>query len=76
MSSFEITSGNWNITIKGVTVKIGDNINLLGNVIFNTDKNGSESIIYMYCDGCNNFISIDFNQITKTITRIYFVELT
>jgi hypothetical protein len=76
ISKFEITNSNWSMTINGVTIKVGDNISLLGNVIFNTNIGGSKSILYMYCDGCNSFIGIDFNQITKTITKIYFIELT
>jgi hypothetical protein len=76
LGMFKITNSNWSMTINGVTITVGDNISLLGNVIFNTNNRESKSILYMYCDGCNSFIGIDFNQITKTITKIYFIELT
>ena len=74
LSSFKITRSNWSITIQGVTVKIGDNINLLGNVTFNTRSNGTKSIIYQYCNGCNSFIYIYFDQSNNRIVRIGFAE--
>ncbi len=76
LSSFSITNNKFNITIKGKTITIGDNINKLGNMIFNTNNDNSKSILFMECDGCNNFIFIEFNQSTKVITKIGYVELT
>jgi hypothetical protein len=74
--AFKISKNNWNITIQGVTVTIGTNISALGNVVLNTQKNGNKSIIYQYCDGCNNFIYIYFDQFTNEITEIGFIEQT
>ncbi|WP_299105713.1 hypothetical protein [uncultured Tenacibaculum sp.] len=76
VSNIKITSNSYLITIKGITVTIGDNISKLGMVNFNTNKDGSKSIIYQYCDGCNNYIYIHFNQASKKITEIGFIELT
>jgi len=76
ISRFEITSNSSSITINGVTITIGSSINLLGNVIFNTMNDGYKSIVYMYCNGCNNFISIRFNQLTNIITKIIYIEQT
>ena len=76
ISGFNITNSNWNITIQGITVTVGDNISLLGNVVFNMMNNGNQSIVYQYCDGCNNFISIRFNRITNIITEIIYIEQT
>ena len=76
LGAFNITNNNSNITIQGVTVTIGDNISALGNVIFNTMSNGNQSIVFQYCDGCNNFISIRFNQTTNIITEIIYIEQT
>jgi hypothetical protein len=76
LSSFEITNNNFNITIKGKTITIGDNINILGYVIFNTMNDNKKSIVYMYCEGCNNYISVRFDQTTKIITEIYYIEQT
>ncbi|TXD47828.1 hypothetical protein [Polaribacter sp. IC063] len=74
--AFKIIKNNWNITIQGITITIGDNISALGNVVFNTDADGGKSIVYQYCDGCNNFIYIDFDQQTNKITKIGFIEQT
>ena len=75
LSGFKITNSNSNITIQGITVTIDDNISLLGNVVFNTMNDGNRSIVYMYCEGCNNFISIRFNQL-NIITEIIYIEQT
>lgn len=76
VSNIKITNNNSSITIQGITVTIGDHISKLGTVKFNKKVNGSKSIIYQYCDGCNNYIYIYFNQTTKKITEIGFIELT
>lgn len=76
LGTFNITNNNSNITIRGITVTLGDNISLLGNVVFNTMSDGSKSIVYQYCDGCNNLISIRFNQLTNIITEIIYIEQT
>ena len=75
LSSFYITDSNWSINIQGITIKIGDDISLLGNVVFNTRSNGIKSIIYQFCDGCNSFIYIYFNKLTNKIIEIGFVEI-
>ncbi|OUR93973.1 hypothetical protein A9Q87_04515 [Flavobacteriales bacterium 34_180_T64] len=74
LGAFQITNGNYNISIQDITFTIGDNISLLGNIVFNTTNNGSPSIVYMHCEGCNNFIIIRFNQLTNTITDIQYIE--
>jgi hypothetical protein len=76
LSKFEILNNNASITIKNVTITIGDHTNTLGNVVFNTQKDNSKSIVYSTCDGCNNFIVIEFNQSTNIITKIYYLEMT
>lgn len=76
LSAIHITNNNYNITIQGTAITVGDNINLLGFVDINTNTDGSKSILYMYCNGCNNYISIDFNQDTNKITSIHYIEQT
>ncbi len=77
LGSFKITNNNSNITIKGINVTIGDNISALGkSVIFRTLSNGIKIIKYKPCVGCNNSITIRFNQVTKIITEIYYIEQT
>lgn len=74
LAMFEITRSNWSITIQGVTVRIGDNKNLLGSLTTNTNTDGNKSIVYQFCNGCNSFIYIDFDQSTNIITKIGFAE--
>ena len=77
LGGFDITNNNISITIKGITFSIGDNISVLGSdIVFNISKDGSKSILYQFCYGCNNYIGIYFDQETKLITAIYYIELT
>lgn len=76
LGGFEITNNNWSLTIQGKTVTIGSDISILGNPSINNKRDGGKSIIYQYCDGCNNFIYIDFNETTNKITKIGFIEQT
>ena len=50
LGGFEIVNNNASLTVKGVTITIGDHINTLGNVVFNTQKDNSKCIIYATCD--------------------------
>jgi len=76
LGGFDIINNNFSITINGTRVTVGDNISLLGNTIKNTKSDGTLGILYMYCNGCNNFISIDYNQITNIIEKITYIEQT
>ena len=77
ISGFEILNNNVSMTIQGITFTIGDNISVLGsNIVFNTRRDGSKSILYQFCVGCNDFIAIDFDQQTKVITDIYYIDMT
>ena len=73
--AFEITKNNWNLTIQGITITIGDNISALGSVVFNTQTNDGKSIVYQYCDGCNNFLSLYLDS-NNLITKIIYIEQT
>lgn len=68
---FKISS----ITINGITINIGDNINLLGNnILFNERTDGTMSIIYSLFDYDGFSIVIEFDQNTNIITKIeYYV---
>jgi hypothetical protein len=76
LGGFQIFNSIASITIKGVNFTIGDNISVLGYVVFNTMNDNKKSIVYMYCEGCNNYISVRFDQTTKIITEIYYIEQT
>ena len=76
LGSFHITNNNYSITIKGRTITIGDHTSKLGFVKVNNRTDGKRGIIYQACVGCNNFISIVFDETTYLITEIYYIELT
>lgn len=76
ISAFKIKNNDWSINIKGKKVTIGSDISILGNVIFNTRRNGDKSVVYQFCNGCNNFIYIEFNQKTHKILEIGFIDQT
>ncbi len=75
ISAFEITNTNWNITIQGKTVTIGSHKDELGSVILNNQTDGEKSIVYQYCDGCNNFLSLYLDS-NNLITKIVYIEQT
>lgn len=75
VSSFEITNTNWSITIQGKTVTIGSHKDELGSVILNNQVGGGKSIVYQYCDGCNNFLSLYLDS-NNLITKIVYIEMT
>lgn len=55
------------ISLNGVTVAIGDDVSLLGNLLINTTANGSNiQLIHLNGDCCPVIISLDSdNKITK-----------
>ena len=75
ISKFEITNLDWSITIKGKTIKLGSHYNELGNVILNNKIDGGKSVVYQYCEGCNNFLALDLDENGK-IKKIYYIEMT
>jgi hypothetical protein len=75
ISSFEIVNSNWNIEIKGKKLRIGSNIRILEKVNINNQKDGGRSIVYQYCDGCNNFLSIYIDS-NNLVTKIIYIEQT
>ncbi|MDC9723660.1 MAG: hypothetical protein PSN34_12935 [Urechidicola sp.] len=76
LGSFHIEGTQSSIKINGNIVTIGDNISLLGSTIKNVKPNGDKSIIYQYCNGCNNYIAINYNQSRGVITSISYIERT
>lgn len=76
IASFKIIDTNASITIKGITIKLGDNISKLGSIKYNVRNDGNYSIDYQAFEGCDSFIVIDFDQSTKLITNIYLLDLT
>lgn len=75
ISSFEITNTNWEMTIQGKTITIGSHKDELGNVVLNNQVGGGKSVVYQYCEGCNNFLSLYLDS-NNFITKIIYTEMT
>ena len=76
VGSIRVINNQASVTIKGIVITIGDNINKLGNVAFNIGKvSGNKSIIYQPT-GWNSYFSIKFSQTTNVITKITYTEMT
>lgn len=76
LSGFQIVDSNCSIMVKGISLKLGDNISKLGNVKLNINTSGGYSILFVPSEDSNQYIAINYNQITKLITKIYLIELT
>ena len=75
ISSFVITNKNWSITVKDKSVKIGSDWSELGNVTLNNRTDGGKSVVFQYCDGCNNYLAFELDGNAK-IKKIYYIEMT
>lgn len=75
IESFEINNNEATLTIKQNTFKIGDNISVLGTIIFSLGRDGSKSIMYTACQDCDSFINIEFDQTTNIITKISYMDM-
>lgn len=62
-----------NICINDIQINVGDNISILGDIVFNQNTDGTQSIIYthLFYDCCP--IIIDFDQNTNIITKIEYI---
>jgi hypothetical protein len=72
LTYYTIFSEQSTLTVKGKTVKIGDNISLLGDVNIN-NNNGTISFITL---NESSYIEIKFDKTNKTITRITYEVFT
>lgn len=76
LSNNDIRVGEINatsITVKGITVNIGDNISVLGNnILLNNCADGDKSIIFSHLNADGHSIVINFNQNTSTVTKITY----
>lgn len=76
LGGFEITNSSHSITIRGVTVRIGDKYSKLGLVKLNTNRNGTKGILFVPDNDETIYLSIEFDQTTKVITKISYYVLT
>jgi hypothetical protein len=65
------------VTIKiGNTVfHIGDPITMLGDVKILTRTDGSKSIVFLSEDADDQWVSIEFDQVTKLITKVEYMTI-
>lgn len=75
IESFEINSNETTINIKNTTITIGESIDKLGNIVFNVGRNGAKSILYSACEDCDVFINIEFDQTSKLISKISYMDM-
>ncbi len=75
IESFEIKDTNASLTIKDKTITVGDNISKLGTVVFMAARNGDKSILYTDCEDCDSFVNIEFDQTSKLITKISYMDM-
>lgn len=74
--AFTINSSAATLRIRGVAIKIGDNISKLGAVNINNDTDGGRSITYRASNDETAVLYIDFDNKTKLITEIGYFVLT
>ncbi len=72
LSSLEVESPKVAVKIESKIIHIGDSIDKLGNVKILTDTDGNKSIEFLSKDADDEWISIEFDQSTKKITKISF----
>ncbi len=75
IESFEIKNNQYKLTLKNSSITVGDDIKLLGTVVFSPGRNGAKSIIYTPCEDCDNFINIEFDQTNNRITKISYLDM-
>lgn len=81
LQGFRLKNSSVTMTIKGISIKIGDNISKLGNVVFNTRPDGARSILFCVKieDGkyagrfWDEFLVFEFDQQTQLITKIEYI---
>ncbi len=76
LGGFELTNSTPTISIKGVTIRIGDKYSKLGIVKLNTNKDGTKGILFTPNNDETIYLSIGFDQITGVITEISYYVLT
>lgn len=76
LSSFEITNSSVMLRIKGIAIRIGDNISKLGMVYQNNDTDGGKSILYVPEGADDPILYIDFDPSTKKVIKIGYFVLT
>lgn len=71
---FSIDNNLSNITIKGKTITIGDDISSLGNIKLNTYNDGTKGAIFIAEGSDSSGLFIKYSSVTNKITEIEFIE--
>ena len=74
LTSFEVETKQAVIEICGKTISLGQPISNLGVVKFNIRKSGGKSIVYRPVNSDGPYLVIEFDQVTKIVTNIYYFE--
>jgi len=72
LSTLEVKNPQVAVKIGSNIIHIGDSVDKLGNVKALTGTDGNKSIEFLSKDADDEWISIEFNQSTKKITKISF----
>ena len=75
IESFEVNSNETTINIKNTTITIGESIDKLDDIVFNVGRNGAKSILYSSCEDCDVFINIEFDQTSKLVSKISYMDM-
>ncbi len=69
---FEIKNNSSTISIKGISITLGDNINKLGNIKINTYSDGTKWAIFTLENSDRGNLLIECNPTTNRITEIEY----
>ena len=70
LTNIQIKNSSMNINIKGITAKLGDNVNIFGNgIVLNTNK-GDNSVVFI--SELSSSIAFKIDKITNKIIEIVF----
>jgi len=73
LSNLDVASNTVAVMIGGKIIHIGDSIDKLGNVKILTGTDGSKSIEFLSESADDQWVSIEFDQTTKIITKIFYL---
>lgn len=72
LSGLDVDSKLVSIKIGNAVFHIGDPITMLGDVKILTRTDGSKSIVFLSEDADDQWVSIEFDQVTKLITKVEY----
>lgn len=73
LTKFSLNDGNALLSIKGTQIKVGDNINTLGNFSRRTSSGSTKRVIYHITGVESHYLSVRFDPSTNLVTEIVFI---